>query len=94
MSLKCGKGLEEGRGSSSAWSHPYDITCVGICRGAKENSRGKKIKERKKRCPEQGWHGGRAEGAASGSLNPMVVFCDSHKQVAQTVIIVPLLFLF
>lgn len=29
-----------------------------------------------------------------GSLKPMVVFCDSHKQVAERVIIVPFYFYF
>lgn len=31
---------------------------------------------------------------AHGSLKPVVVFCDSHKQVAETVIIVPFYFCF
>lgn len=99
-SLKCGKGLEEGRDSSSVWSHPYDIACVGICRGAKENSREnkkKKLKGKEKRdfMSRDGMEvGKKVLHVAQSSLKQIGVFCDSHKQVALTVIIFPFYFYF
>lgn len=68
MSLKCGKGLEQGRGSSPVWSHPYHISRAGICRGAKENSRGKTKKKEKRDVVSR--DGGREEGAACGIWLP------------------------
>lgn len=90
MSLKCGKGLEQGRGSSPVWSHPITYH-VRAFAGVQKKIAGEKQKRKKKEMSWAGMEvGKKVLHVAYGSLKPMVVFCDSHKQV----IIVPFYFLF
>lgn len=95
MSLKGGRGLEERRGSSPVWSHPYDIACVSICRVQKKIVGKKRKKEKRDVVSRDGTEVGKKMlHVAYSSLKPKMVFCDSHKQVAQTVIISPFYFYF
>lgn len=66
--LEMRQGSGTGEGQLSCLVTPHHISRAGICRGAKENSRGKTKKKEKRDVVSR--DGGREEGAACGIWLP------------------------